>query len=148
MGGLAELVHRDQRVERPVGSLLLDQVTDEADQPDVGCEPELAAQLARGLAVERGERLRVAEVRDRPDRPGEAEPAELVAEVGRERDRGVDAVHDRAPASARYRPPHLGWEAENALPHDQGPTPAAHEHRGLDRATAVRDHDVDRLARR
>ena len=42
---LAERVHRDQHVERAVGSLLLDQVADEADEPDVVGEPELGAQM-------------------------------------------------------------------------------------------------------
>ena len=66
---LAELVHRDQRVERAVGPLLLDHVPDESDEPHVGGQSELLAQLARrDLAVDGDERLGIAEVRDRPDR--------------------------------------------------------------------------------
>ena len=101
--GSPSCVHRGQRVERAVGSLLLDQVPDESDQPDV-VRRSRARRAGRAPAASRStasERLRVAEVRDRPDRPGEAEAPELVAEVGRERDGRVDAAHDRAPAEAR-----------------------------------------------
>jgi hypothetical protein len=99
------------------------------------------------VAIDRDERLGIPEVGDRPDRTFEAESTELVAEIGSERDRGVDAVHDRAPAELAHGSPHVRREPEDALPHDDRTVPPAREHRGLDRAPAVRDHDVDRLER-
>ena len=99
------------------------------------------------VAIDRDERLGIAEVRDRPDRPFEAESPELVPEVGCERDRGVDAAHDRAPPESTNGSPHVRREPENALPHDDRSAPAAREHRGLDRPAPVRDQDVDGLER-
>jgi hypothetical protein len=43
--------------------------------------------------------------------------------------------------------PHVRRKTENALPHDDRSPAAPRQHGGLDRATSVRDHDVDRLER-
>ena len=150
VGGLAVVVHRDERVERPVRSLLLDEVTDEPDHaPRRPGAPSSARSSRRPRSIRStANGCRIAEVRDRPDRARRSRGARSSAPRS-----GVSATaasirpHDRAPAQARDRAPHLRREAQDALPHDERPAAAAHEHRGLDRAAAVRDHDVDRLAR-
>ena len=97
---LAELVHRDERVERAVGSLLLDEVPDEPDEAHVvGRAPSSSrssrAASSRSTATNGSgsRKFGIAQIG-----PREAERAELVAEIGGERDRGVDAAHDGAPA--------------------------------------------------
>ena len=145
---LAELVHRDQRVERAVGPLLLDQVADETDQPDVGPGARApCAQVARrDVAVDAR--------RTAPGRGSSGSPRSARGSRARRSSSPRSGVSATAASTRRTtarqrsapdRAPHLRREAEDALPHDQRAAAAAHEHRGLDRAAAVRDHDVDRF---
>ena len=135
--------HACEHVERAFRSLLFDQVADETEQRRFGRERQFGAQLlARGGAVHGDEAFRVAEVRNRPHRPGEPERAQFMLHLGGERDRGVEApAHDVPPAGAQA-PRHAVREVEDALPDHRRAMPRAGQRDHLRGPTAVREHDI------
>ncbi len=140
-------MHLGEHFYRAVRTLLRDQMPDEADQRLAARDSELGAQSRRLVrAVQALEARRIAEVRDSPDTPFEAELAQLVLELLRERDGSIGAAQEQLPPSAAQRVRETWRQAEDALPHDSGPRAASREGRDLCRASAVREHDVDGFA--
>jgi len=127
-----------------VGPFLCGEVPDPPDQRSVVGYPEFVAQCASGRrAVDGREALGVARVGDRPDRPREPESPDLADEGLADAGDGIDPTDDEAPPLVTRSAPQRGREPEYALPDEARIPIAAREHGGLDRATAVREHDVD-----
>jgi hypothetical protein len=133
-------------VEDAFRTLLLDEMSDEADDRRVVRNPQLDAERAcRCGPIESDEGFRVAKVLDGPDRGSEAEPAQLRLElVGQDNGR-VAAASEACPPHAARQTPHRRGKGKDPLPDDQRRGPAPGAHRDLERGTAVREHDVGRV---
>ena len=133
MGAMAGEPHSCQDIDGQLRLLLVDEVSDEAEERHIRADSDLQSQHDRRVRpVDADEPLRIAGVGDQPDWPVVAEIAHLGLHVGCESDDAVEASRDRVPGESPEPAPVLNRQAQDALPDAdrRGPNGERHDDGG------------------